>query len=407
MKKYLFVLALFSFVLPRLCYSQWAQLPGVPGEITAFAVNGTALFAGTDSNGVYRTTDGGASWSPVNTGLPIGTFVYNFAVSGGDVFVGAFYPGIYRTTNNGESWDSVSQGLYTATTSALAANGTSVFACVQDTVYRTTNNGVSWAALGNGLNPNSIVRTFGFLGQYVFAGFNDGTVYRSTDEGASWASFSSGLPAAALVTDFAVIGTNLFVSTTAGIYVSTDYAAHWSPVNNGMFTASPSVLAAIGTDLFAGTYGGGLYLSKDNGASWDSVNSGLPYASNIRALTTLGSDMFVGTYTDGVWHRAKSQMITGINEKPDVLPAVSDLKQNYPNPFSGMTNIEFQIPNEELITLSVYNALGEKVATLADGVVSAGAHSIPFSAEGLQNGIYFYRLTASEYSSTGVMTVLR
>jgi len=88
------------------------------------------------------------------------------------------------------------------------------------------------------------------------------------------------------------------------------------------------------------------------------------------------------------------------------IPQHFSVAQNYPNPFSEMTNVEYRIPVEGLVTLKVFNTLGEEVATLVNGKQSAGEHSAAFNAIGLQNGIYFYRLAAGRFSQSGKMTII-
>ncbi len=93
------------------------------------------------------------------------------------------------------------------------------------------------------------------------------------------------------------------------------------------------------------------------------------------------------------------------------LPGVSteyQLMQNYPNPFNPSTMIEYSIPAAGRVTLSVYNALGQSVAQLADEQQSAGWHRLSFSAaSALPSGMYFYRLTAGGHSWTRTMLLLR
>ncbi len=72
------------------------------------------------------------------------------------------------------------------------------------------------------------------------------------------------------------------------------------------------------------------------------------------------------------------------------------LFQNYPNPFNPSTEIFYVIPKSGNITLKVYNIIGSEVATLVDGFVNAGKHSIKFNAKDFASGIYFYRMNTDE-----------
>jgi len=75
------------------------------------------------------------------------------------------------------------------------------------------------------------------------------------------------------------------------------------------------------------------------------------------------------------------------------------LKQNYPNPFIDITDIEYQIPERGDVTLSVYNMLGEKVATLVREEQDAGHYKVRFNKSDLKSGVYMYRLEVTGYNS--------
>ncbi|MDZ7370874.1 MAG: T9SS type A sorting domain-containing protein, partial [candidate division KSB1 bacterium] len=80
--------------------------------------------------------------------------------------------------------------------------------------------------------------------------------------------------------------------------------------------------------------------------------------------------------------------------KKDIVPAQSRLLQNYPNPFNPSTTIEFELSRPEYVTLKVFDLTGREVATLVQGHLSAGQHSVQFNPENLGNGVYLYQLKA-------------
>jgi hypothetical protein len=83
------------------------------------------------------------------------------------------------------------------------------------------------------------------------------------------------------------------------------------------------------------------------------------------------------------------------------------LEQNYPNPFNPSTTISFSIPNEEFVSLKVFNSLGEKVAELVNERKPAGNYSVSFNAIKLASGIYFYKISAGNFLQTRKMILVK
>jgi hypothetical protein len=99
---------------------------------------------------------------------------------------------------------------------------------------------------------------------------------------------------------------------------------------------------------------------------------------------------------------------TGVNDTHgDILPTSFALDQNYPNPFNPSTVIRFELPKASQVTLEVFNVLGQKVVTLADGRMTAGVHEATFDAANQPSGIYFYRLTYDGGSDTKKMILVK
>jgi hypothetical protein len=83
------------------------------------------------------------------------------------------------------------------------------------------------------------------------------------------------------------------------------------------------------------------------------------------------------------------------------------LAQNYPNPFNPSTTIRFSVARESNVRLTVFNLLGQPVATLAEQLVNAGTHSFVFEATNLPSGVYVYRLDAGAATLTRTMMLLK
>ncbi|MDO8550214.1 MAG: T9SS type A sorting domain-containing protein [Ignavibacteria bacterium] len=88
-------------------------------------------------------------------------------------------------------------------------------------------------------------------------------------------------------------------------------------------------------------------------------------------------------------------------------PLIFDLEQNYPNPFNPSTKISYSVPKSGYVSLKVYNALGQEVAALVNGIKEAGNHKIDFNASNLNSGIYFYKLEAGDFTQVKKMTLIK
>jgi hypothetical protein len=92
----------------------------------------------------------------------------------------------------------------------------------------------------------------------------------------------------------------------------------------------------------------------------------------------------------------------------ELLPTVYSLEQNYPNPFNPSTVIEFSLPEDVAnVKLSVYNALGEKVAELVNTSLTAGRYQYQWNAQSVATGMYIYELRTDKFVSVKKMLLLK
>ena len=89
------------------------------------------------------------------------------------------------------------------------------------------------------------------------------------------------------------------------------------------------------------------------------------------------------------------------------LPAHFHISQNYPNPFNPTTVIQYEIPGRSHVTLTVYDILGRRVATLVNDFREAGRYNVMFNGRGLASGMYLYRLQAGNFVSVKKMLVIK
>lgn len=122
----------------------------------------------------------------------------------------------------------------------------------------------------------------------------------------------------------------------------------------------------------------------------------------VKILIDIGND---GTINDSL---IVTNEVTNIeNENYVGIPKEYKLQQNYPNPFNPSTTISFELPHKSEVNLTIYNTLGQVVATLINEIKQAGQHQIVFDASDLPNGVYIYRIKAGSYTSAKKMILLK
>lgn len=242
----------------------------------ALAPSGDA-YAGTSRGGVYRSTNLGAGWTRVWTGVPDSSVRSLAITTGGVVFAGTQRSGLYRSTNSGTSWSAVGGGITGADITALALTTTGVYAGTSSGVFRSTDNGGTWTPLNGGLTNTNVVALYAGASGLLLAGTDGGGIFRSTNGGASWTDVGAGLGPFRSVWTFANTGTGQIYAAAwgGGLHRSTDNGATWSqaPLTN---TWIYSIAATSSGPVFAGGYdASGVYRTTNNGVSWQSLNTGL------------------------------------------------------------------------------------------------------------------------------------
>jgi len=99
--------------------------------------------------------------------------------------------------------------------------------------------------------------------------------------------------------------------------------------------------------------------------------------------------------------------VTGVSEASKGIPKVYRLEQNYPNPFNPTTLINYALPKQSFVRLTVYNALGQEITTLVNGMQEAGNKSVELDGNNLPSGMYFYKITAGTFNDIKKMILLK
>ncbi len=151
---------------------------------------------------------------------------------------------------------------------------------------------------------------------------------------------------------------------------------------------------------------------RDQKSEWQAIGfiQGNGTATKPHSYSYADNNVKTGTYS----YRLKQIDFNGsfeyskeVNVIVKNVPAEFTLSQNYPNPFNPSTNIDFQISQNVFVSLKVYDEIGNEVATLINERRNGGNYSIKFNASNLTSGIYYYRLTAGNFTSVKKLILLK
>jgi hypothetical protein len=296
-------------VSSRTCTSAASGFPSFGGGdfVRAFArTSAGTILVGLAASGIFRSTDGGHTFAAANTGLSFAFGARGFVVNGSDVYAAAA-GGVYKSSNDGAGWTSVSSGLPSGLIfpGGFAGSGTTLYTAISSvsddtaaTFWRTTNGGASWTAAGTGLTATT-VNDLAVTPAAVWAATNAG-VFRSTDGGATFAPFNRGLNNTN-VYRVATNGTTLFAGVYAnsnGVFRSADNGRTWQPSSAFLNNRLIRTVAAIGSNVVAGGESG-TYRSTDGGATFAAARAGLSGSSNVYALAASGSTLYAALFPAG------------------------------------------------------------------------------------------------------------
>ena len=127
---------------------------------------------------------------------------------------------------------------------------------------------------------------------------------------------------------------------------------------------------------------------------------------NTMSIVIKGNYVFKGGL-GYVWRRPLAEIITSSEQISTELPDRFELYQNYPNPFNPSTTIRYTLPKSSFVSLRIYDVLGREVKTLFSGYRNAGNYSDVFDASNFSSGVYFYKISAGEFTETKSMVLIK
>ena len=400
------------------------------------------IFIGSENEGVFRSTNNGDSFEHI--GLPISR-VKNIVFSGDSLiltstpsgvqkhnritkkwtnlglqnveaisitpsdclYAATFDEGLYKSTNLGETWQltALTQDTLMSVYNVTAANDDTVFASTELNLRYTYDGGVSW-------NISPIVT--GFFSRGLFMnnseiwvtghGLDKYILYKSTNNGLNFDSVFSGFSQQPgennliSVTDYGYL--YIGDSFLRGINRSTNNGLNWEQVlfNKNVvsvFSQNDGIVLAASDSM---------YLSYNYGDNWTSIYQPIGNANYVTDIKRQNYEYFFGTNRMGLY---KVDIITSVKDENNGVFSSYQLFQNYPNPFNPFTIIKFSMPFSDFVQIKVYDIVGKQLQMLVNDYKQAGTYEVEFNSTDLPSGVYFYRMTASDFSETKKMLLLR
>lgn len=363
---------------------------------------------------IVTTTDAGLTWYKQSYTYPEWVMGVYFVTRQKGFAVGTNGK-IFKTTNGGVTWVEnatiTPQNILRRVAFADELYGIAVGDL--GTIARTTDGGDTWAKVQLSEPYLNSFFTISFVSETVgYAAGDGGIILKTTDSGATWIRQASPTMHRILGMHFISEEQAAISGAFGQIILTSNLAAPDFSVNKDQITFLNVPAGTARTDSLIVYNSGNGILEILNIESTNNCFSILPTSATILAndsalfVVQVNSDSigfkegeFIFIHNgisspDSV--RVSADIITNINDDKDIkmLPKSFALHQNYPNPFNSSSIIKFETPQTSRVTISVFNALGQKITVLLDSEIQAGYHSVVWNAENLPSGIYFYQFSS-------------
>lgn len=381
---------------------------------TIFIQNYDNIFVSVESGYgyiLYKSSDGGLSWHPAIDGLNtynINTLSMNKI--NGNLYTGSFPHGFFYSSNNGTTWVNRNTGLTNTYIQAISTNmNGDIFAGTYfGGVFRTTNEGLQWQEVNNGITYTNIVSLIVLSDETILAGggalpISGNATFRSTNNGDNWY----------MVFDKPCLSFTQVPGGEVFALVKSDIQQIWASIDGGENWFNPNQGPEIFPELLTSNSLGHLlvgrnstiYISVDNGMNWKDLESVPGNASVSFIVADSLNFLYAGTLSG--LYKSVIPIISSVSIGGDIAPFQFILYQNYPNPFNPQTRIKYSVPRSDLVQIKLYDMMGGEIKTLINEHRQAGTYEVELEANDLPSGVYFYRMISGNNSETKKMILLR
>ena len=370
---------------------------------------------GTDTVGFNTDNIPGTPLSFINpsTGWIIGT------LGGFNTPKGAV---LYKTTNGGTTWSKQLLSSWSVGWNAQFVDANNGWATTMNGtqsnytfyVIRTTDGGASWSIL----SVPSMLSFFRFIDPLNGWMVSDSVssawrhIQRTSDGGVTWKEqMIDKTPGWLQAIQFLDANNGWTVGDSGKIFSTVNGGTTWAQVTNTGNNSGHKALFFLNANV--GWIGGRPFGTQGDGIVLHTTDGGKSWTIQDSQTYEIYSICFVDA-SNG-WLSADKGLAKSISgattfvreENTRSLPTSFALEQSYPNPFNPSTMIRFELQKETNVSLRIFNALGQLVATLVDESKRAGAYQVQWNASNVPSGTYFYRLQAAGFVETKKMVLLK
>ena len=365
------------------------------------------------SNVIYKTTDSGENWFTQFTAPSSVIFTNIHFVDSLNGWTSGGRP--YKTTDGGNNWVQQTNTIIWNSDDVYFLNietgWIGKYSSINNSLFKTDNGGITWNPI-----PEVIgARKFYFFpnpSHWFIIGFS--RYYITNDFGNSWLEFTDDVPTG--LVSFTAPNNNLgyFVGNLGLIlrYNDTTYI----PVELNSFIANVNennVILNWSTSSELNNRGFEIERSNDK-TNWEMIMfiNGNGTTTEINKYTF--TDNLCGNNSQNLYYRLKQIDFDGTFEYSKIIeiaietPSTFLLSQNYPNPYNPETNIDYRIPEETFVNITLYDITGRKINELVNEKKRPGYYTLKLKGGDLSSGIYFYRLlTTNGYTIVKKLTILK
>ena len=362
-----------------------------------------------DTGMALRTTDGGAHWQSLfqgtlfeRVGIPLTAVAFSDTDHGS---ISAGSGDILSTTDGGLTWHVYSSGLSLPLRGIAFADRLNGFV-VGDlgTMLKTTDGGTHWLDFSGTVTDNLNAVSMSSPLDVLAVG-NGGIILSSHDGGQSWQTCS-----APVSVNFHGVSSHRGTAYTVGdsgvLLVSTDGGDTWTEQVSGILYALNAVKAADDSVGFAVGEKGTILWTTDGGRVWKSQSSGTTRGLFALSFFDINHGVAAGDVGTILVTSTGGLPLSVPGARPGV-PKTFTLYQNFPNPFNPSTTLRFDVPRTSRVSVTVYDVLGQAVASLLDETRTAGRYELRWDAGGCASGVYFCRMRAGGFVETKKLLLMR